>query len=301
VTELVENWPSPIKNTSQVPDSIEVYRGALASQSDHSVSIASIGIMTNLEALLKSGPDHNSNLTGVELVAQKVKLLAVMGGKYPTSNGQPECNMCGCAHANKESAATAAAASGYVFSNMPSNVKILFSGFEVGLQVQTGARLSTCSGPSNPCREAMINYEGGLGKSRFSWDPLTTLAAVRGARGVGCNECTNCRGVNKVDPLTGNNEWVPGPKSNQTYLILQDAKAAGDAIDTLVCQPPKHPPPPVPTPPPTPLGIWAETKGANCYGTRCVVRNKITTTAVCLRLGAKISARILKHSLVCML
>ena len=153
--------------------------------------------------------------------------------------GHPECNMCGCAHANKQSAATAAAASGYVYAHMPPQVKILYSGFEVGVEVQTGARLSTCSAKSNPCRQAMISYEGGEGKSRFSWDPLTTVAAVRGAAGVGCTECTNCDGVNKVDPATGNNEWVPGPKSNQTYLILHDAKAASNTIDTLVCQQPK--------------------------------------------------------------
>jgi inosine-uridine nucleoside N-ribohydrolase len=267
VADLVENWPSPIKNTSQVPDSVLVYRKALAAAADHSVAISSIGILTNLAALLQSSPDKLSPLTGKELVAKKVKVLAVMGGKYPKSNGQPECNLCGCAHANKESAATAAAASGYVFSNMPPEVKILFSGFEVGVEVQTGARLSSCAGATNPCREAMINYEHGKGKSRFSWDPLTTLAAVRGAAGVGCTECTNCDGINKVDPNTGNNEWVSGPKSNQTYLLLRDAQAAADAIDTLVCQKPKNPPAPVPTPPPVP-GSWTEAKGNNCYGTR---------------------------------
>jgi inosine-uridine nucleoside N-ribohydrolase len=247
VTELVDNWPSPIKNTSQVPDSVDVYRRVLSTAADHSVAISSIGILTNLAALLQSSPDKHSPLTGVELVAKKVKVLAVMGGKYPKSDGQPECNLCGCAHADTGSAATAAAASGYVFSHMPPEVKILFSGFEVGLKVQTGARLSTCADATNPCRQAMLNYEHGPGKSRFSWDPLTTLAAVRGAAGVGCTECTNCSGVNKVDGKTGNNEWVPGPVSNQTYLILHDAKAAADAIDTLVCQPPKNPPPPAPT------------------------------------------------------
>lgn len=29
-----------------------------------------------------------------------------------------------------------------------------------------------------------------------------------------------------------------GPKTNQTYLVLHDAKAAGDALDSLLCQPP---------------------------------------------------------------
>lgn len=239
VTELVENWPSPIKNTSQVPNSVDVYRKALAGQADHSVAISSIGIFTNLEALLKSAPDEHSPLSGYDLVAQKVKILAVMGGKYPESNGQPECNFCGCAHADEASAATAAAATAYVTSHMPPEVKIIFSGFEVGVDVKSGGRLTSCAPESNPCRAAMISYMG-PNKGRCSWDPLTTLVAVRGAANVSCSECTNCDGVNSVDGKTGNNEWVSGPTSNQTYLLIHDIEAAGAAIDDLLCQTPKH-------------------------------------------------------------
>jgi hypothetical protein len=147
----------------------------------------------------------------------------------------------GCAHADKPSAATAAAASGYVFAHMPEEVKVIFSGFEVGINVISGAKLSSCAAETNPCRQAMIDYEGGPNKGRFSWDPLTTLVAVRGAAGGSCSECTDCAGRNAVDPQTGNNHWVQGEASNQTYLILNDAKAAGDAIEALVCQPPKNP------------------------------------------------------------
>jgi len=55
------------------------------------------------------------------------------------------------------------------------------------------------------------------------------------------SECTNCDGVNSIDPATGKNKWIPGPKSNQTYLLLHDGTAAGNAIDDLLCQPPKLP------------------------------------------------------------
>lgn len=54
--------------------------------------------------------------------------------------------------------------------------------------------------------------------SGFSWDPLTTLVAVRGATAVSTMECKNCNGVNVIDPKTGHNSWKRGPKSNQTYL-----------------------------------------------------------------------------------
>ena len=46
--------------------------------------------------------------------------------------------------------------------------------------------------------QAVINYEGGPNKSRFSWDPLTTLVAVRGAAAVSTEECSNCNGINVV-------------------------------------------------------------------------------------------------------
>ena len=48
----------------------------------------------------------------------------------------------------------------------------------------------------------------------------------------------NCDGHNVVDPNTGGNTWVPGPKTNQTYLVLHDPEAAGEAIDALLCQAP---------------------------------------------------------------
>lgn len=241
VTELVTNFPSPIKNSSQVPNSVQVYRKALAAAEDRSVAISSIGLLTNLQALLQSGPDQYSNLTGPDLMAQKVKLLAVMGGRYPSSGSIPECNLCGCYNgASSGDSFTSSLSSAYVFSHLPPEVQVIFSGFNVGFHVQSGAVLSQCAPVENPCRAAFINYEGGPNRSRYSWDPLTTLIAVRGVQAGSCSECTNCSGVNAVDARTGNNEWVPGPKSNESYIMLDDGAAAGASIDKLLCQQPKH-------------------------------------------------------------
>ena len=119
-----------------------------------------------------------------------------------------------------------------------------------------GFRKCRVATPRNPCAAAMENYERGPNESRMSWDPLTTLTtlttlatlttlvAVRGARAASTRECTDCDGHNTVDPLTGRNAWVRGPKTNQTYLLLTDAKQAGDTIDTLLCQASKLNPPP---------------------------------------------------------
>ena len=76
----MSNFPSPIRNSSQVPDAVEVYRRVLAASPARSVTIASVGLLTNLELLLRSAPDAHSPLPGHELVAEKVALLAMMAG-----------------------------------------------------------------------------------------------------------------------------------------------------------------------------------------------------------------------------
>ena len=176
-------------------------------------------------------------------MAQKVALLAVMGGKYPGSNGHPECNLCG-GGSNQHNHLVASAASSYVAAHWPSQSKLLWSGFNVGLKVQSGgAGFQKCAvaTQANPVRAAMVSYEGGPNKSRFSWDPLTTLIAVRGAAAGSCEEST-LDGKNSIDPTTGDNTWISGVHSNQTFLVLKDGKAAGDALDALLCQAPKTTP-----------------------------------------------------------
>ena len=239
VDELMSNFPSPIQNTSQVPDALDTYRSVLAKQPDHSVAISSIGILTNLEQLLKSPPDTHSTLSGYDLIVQKVKVLVVMGGKYPSSKTSPECNLCGCAHADPISSATASRASSYVVSNWPKSVEIIYNGFNVGLQVQSGAALSTCQNARNPIRAAFINYEGGINKSRFSWDPLTTLIAVRGVEAGSCTTSSST-GFNSVNAKHGTNQWMETSQHvNQSYLSLVDGVQAGKSIDALLCQSPK--------------------------------------------------------------
>ena len=192
VDDLVDNFPSPIKNKSQVPSATAVYRKALAAAPDNSVAISSIGLLTNLRALLDSTADEFSPLDGLALVERKVKLLAVMGGKYPSSVGQgAECNVCG---GGGQDHAVGSAASSYVMAKWPRSVRLLWSGFNVGAPVQSGGRLTTCAPASNPCRQAFIDQMG-AGNSRDSWDPLTTLIAVRGAAAGHMAECTNCDGV----------------------------------------------------------------------------------------------------------
>ena len=276
VDALVRTFPSPIRNSTQVPDAVDVYRRVLAASPPRSVTIASVGLLTNLELLLRSGPDAHSPLSGFELVAEKVLLLAAMAGNYPRSGCDDprrpppggcwplaECNACGCFNgADPTSQATAAAASAYVAANVPPTVRVTYLGFRDGDAVRTGAVMESCAQASNPCRQALLDFRDRAGwgwgpGGRSSYDPLTTLLAVRGVsvQGMGFSECEDCDGVNYIEAASGANRWVAGPPSNQSYVVLRNQSTAQTAIDTLLCQGrradrPSLPPPPPPQAPP---------------------------------------------------
>ena len=234
VNTLVEQFDPPVKSSAQAEDSVQLYRRLLAAQPDSSVIISSIGILTNLAALLKSPPDVHSPLHGTALIAQKVHMLAVMGGKYPS--GQ-ECNLCG-GDSNQHNHFVASAASSHVAKHWPKASRILWSGFNVGSHVLTGGagfqRFQSTT-ILNPVRVAMVSFEKGPNIDDASWDPVTTLAAIRGAAAVGCSEST-ITGRNVINASNGNNTWVAGPDANQSYLLLHTPKVAEDAINVLLRQ-----------------------------------------------------------------
>jgi hypothetical protein len=237
IDDLVANWPNRVQNYTQVPDSVSVYRAVLARERDSSVTIASIGFMTNLAALLRSSADRHSRLNGVELVAAKVKEIVVMGGKYPSSDGQKvEWNFGGGGDV-----AVAAGTASFALQHMPPNVRLVFAGFEVGSDIWTGAKLSSCASVDSPCRQAYIDLQG-LNKARESWDPLTTLVGVRGVN-ASQYALQGQGGLNVVNASTGHNHWqfnVSG-KLESAYLVLFNAEKAAIAaeIDELLCRPPK--------------------------------------------------------------
>ena len=67
-----------IKDYSSLPPAKDLYRKLLAAAPDQSVMIISVGMYTNLARLLETGPDQFSELSGMELVKQKVDYLCLM-------------------------------------------------------------------------------------------------------------------------------------------------------------------------------------------------------------------------------
>ena len=148
VADVVGSFPARVKNATQVPPAVRVYRETLAKQPDKSVVISSIGLLTNLRDLLMSPPDDTSPLCGYDLVARKVIRIAVMGGKYPDSGQSPECNMCGCYNgASASDAATASRASAFVFSHLPPSVQVFFLALKLESKSSLGEHLAPARRP----------------------------------------------------------------------------------------------------------------------------------------------------------
>jgi hypothetical protein len=251
VDDLVRRFPARLHNASAAPEALTVYRQALATSPDASVWISSIGFTTNLEALLRSGPDAESPLSGAELVAQKVKGLAWMGGRYPQSSRDPEnphlpspehnfgffctANSSRCGGIGSDPIAPSTA---FVVEHWPPAIPIVFLGWEVGAPILTGAVMTNGTGSQNPCRQAYIDHgNGAVGRS--SWDPATTLFAVRGVGSF----YSQVFGRNFVNATDGNNVFVPSHRSNssstQSYLVQRSTiEAVRDAINELLVMSP---------------------------------------------------------------
>mgnify|MGYP003372841559 CR=1 FL=1 len=144
-----------------------VYREVLAAQPDGSVTIVSVGFLTNLTELLNSQPDEYSDLDGVELVRQKVKLISCMGGNFQDFNSAEYNFSCDPDAAQQ------------VVANCP--VPIMFSGFEIGINLDVGERRYEMA-QDDPVRlsyDLYLTDDTGLA-TRWSWDLSAVLYAVEG-------------------------------------------------------------------------------------------------------------------------
>ncbi len=162
---LVAKYPHTIKSTGDAPDAVDIYRKILSEQPDSSVTIVTVGFLTNIANLLKSQADNFSALDGRELVAKKVKRLVSMAGAFPQGK---EFNVF-----------MDSTASEYVFNEWPG--EIIFSGFETGSKIFTGLRLVNSGIQNSPVKDvyriSMPLSEHDI-NGRMSWDQTAVLIAV---------------------------------------------------------------------------------------------------------------------------
>lgn len=164
---LVSRYPHSLKNNDEAEEAIKLYRKLLASQPDKSVTIVTVGFITNMANLLKSAGDESSPLTGAELVKQKVDKLICMAGAFPAGK---EFNV------EKD-----AEASSYAFQHWPT--PIYLTGWEIGAKIFSGLPLIASKIKNSPVKDV---FAISIPKSREdkdgrkSWDQTAVLMAVRG-------------------------------------------------------------------------------------------------------------------------
>lgn len=217
---IAEEFPHTLKSADDAPDAALVYRQVLSKMPDRSVVMVSVGQLTNFRNLLKTGPDRNSNLDGRKLVKQKVRVWVCMGGKFPEGR-----------EANLINDGPAAA---YAVEYWPT--PIIFSGWEIGNEIMTGAGLRNTPARTPVCRA----YElyNGL-KNRQSWDQTAVIYAVRGLDG-GLADYWNLRshGYLHVNE-DGSNVGRDSPDKGHSYLVkkMPPEKIAA-VIEELMLKPP---------------------------------------------------------------
>lgn len=198
---IVAKYPHITRSTSDAPDAVSVYRKILQGQPDGSVTIITVGFLTNLGNLLKSTADENSPLTGKELVEKKVKKLVSMAGWFPKGK---EFNIYIDSTASK-----------YVFENWPGEV--IFTGFEIGRDIFTGLRLMNSPAMNSPVKDVFrisIPFSSEDSNGRMSWDETAVLIGVYGTEGF----FDTRRGTILIN-TDGSNEWKDDPSGKHMYVI----------------------------------------------------------------------------------
>jgi inosine-uridine nucleoside N-ribohydrolase len=227
-------YPHDLVSGNDAPDAVSVLRKALASQADGSVVIAQVGFSTNLANLLSSEADDHSDLSGQQLVKQKVRLLSIMAGAFQQiigNNGQPydhqEYN---------------------VVKDLPSAQKlsrqwptpIVWSGFEIGKALpypHESIEQDYRYADHHPLAEAYRLYNPPP-HNRPTWDLTSVLYAIRPSRSYFALSPAGKVSIAE----NGLTTFQPQAGGRDRHLIIQaDQKGrTTEALVQLSSQPPVH-------------------------------------------------------------
>ncbi|MBK9168615.1 MAG: nucleoside hydrolase [Bryobacterales bacterium] len=226
-------YPHGIGGVNDTADPAPLIRNALTAQHDGNAIVVLTGPATNLVRMLA--------LPGAkELVAQKVRLLAVMGGAYP--QGGPEYNIKLDIPAARK-----------LFAEWPS--PIVASGVEVGDQVLFPGSAVAGWPDRHPVGDAYKAYKP-MPYDTPAWDMTAALHAVRPDKGY----------FDLSEPGTirvhddGRTEFAPSADGKHRYLICDPArreKVVSTLIEIAGAKPVERqrrrvPPPDPPKPKPVP-------------------------------------------------
>lgn len=218
-TYLAQNFTNSLYPSGTPVSDIVTLRTILASRPDNSVSYLSIGVLRSLYNLYNSPADSISPLTGVQLMALKLKEIFIMGGDYPT----------GVAESNFASDQTATQVINSITANLP-GMKVIYLGYTLGHSIITDV---TNASTATPVSNAFFQQLGAY--TRYSWDPLMALFSTRELRYKDDSYFTlSAAGSNSI--TGGDNTFTVG-SGNQYYVINQASiETLGRRLSDLVSE-----------------------------------------------------------------
>ena len=164
------DYPHDLRSNEDAPDAVALICDILSKQPDHSVSIISVGIASNMANLLKSPG-------GIALIKQKVKLLSIMAGAFAF-----------CNNTNYHLEANVINGIGFmqtVADQWPEEVPIVWSGYEIGEALpfpRIAIKRDLDYTSHHIVKEAYLLHSGPE-HDRPCWDESSVLFAVFPERG----------------------------------------------------------------------------------------------------------------------
>ena len=197
------------RNNANVEDAVRLYRRILA-ESTYPIEVIEIGYLQVVAAVLESGPDDLSPLSGLELFTEKISKVWVMAGKWDENPGME----------NNFTRNDRSRVAGHVFCEK-CPVPVTFLGWEVGVDVISGGALP---------EEDMLHLalcDHGSGNGRSSWDPMLCLLACVGDEERAGYDVVHGRAW--VDPETGANYFRAEEKGLHAYVTKKRENAYYEA------------------------------------------------------------------------
>jgi hypothetical protein len=218
-----QRTPHDLLTSSAAPDAVQLYRNLLMEQPNNSVTICTLGDMTNLAKLLVL-PASGNLPSGMQLVQDKVKLWVCLGGNFVGMPAHDDLSLTNNNFTGYPSATYDA------ITQWPT--PLVFVGREIGSVpsgLTAGARLSETPA-NNPVRIAYELFFGGTVRDRHVADLTAVLYAVRGLQDYWLAE-----GEGSMDLQTNMTfTWDYSLNRPQAYLLKTGGSANDRRIEDLL-------------------------------------------------------------------
>lgn len=208
-----------IKNN--IPEGYKLLRKILAAQKDSSVVFIAVGPETNLARLLVSEPDEYSRLNGKSLVAKKVKVLSVMGGRFDEKVDHPEWNILQDLNAAQTT-----------FKEWPT--PIIASGWEIGTNILYPHQSILNDFPDSYKHPLCVSYKiyQKMPYDRETWDLTSVLQAIEPEKNYfDLSE----KGTIIIDSI-GQSIFSPSENGKHQYLDIQKEENIQTILNALIDQ-----------------------------------------------------------------